>query len=201
MMTGILGAEMVTFDIATLGTSLTANTASYVKSAWQSTLELELMKGKKSKVRTYNFGFGGVTSSFAATQIPRLLPLRPKVVTIEYNMNDCALSNSISTAQSQANHINIINAIQAALPDTLIFLMTMNPPIGAAVSGRPNIEGYNNVYRALAASIEGVNIIDTAPSWAGATTALIPDNIHPNLAAWTSKLVPAMTTALAPLID
>jgi lysophospholipase L1-like esterase len=192
---------MEIFDIATMGTSLTANWVSYIEGQWQELLQRALTPGKSSRSRVYNVGAGGVTSAYGLANIDRVLRYRPKAVTIEYNMNDCATANSISTAQSQSNHVAIINAIKDALPDAAIFLMTMNPPIGSAVSARPNIESYNDVYRALAASLEGVEIIDTAPSWAGATTALIPDDIHPNLAAWKSKLIPAMTTAIAPFVE
>jgi hypothetical protein len=79
---------------------------------------------------------------------------------------------------------------------TLIYLMTMNPPIGGSVAGRPNIESYNDIYRDLAATMAGVDLIDVAPGWAGATTTEIPDNIHPTLAAQNSILVLAMVAAL-----
>lgn len=191
---------MEIFDIATMGTSLTANTVSYIEGHWQEVLQRALAPGKSSRVRVYNVGAGGVTSAYGLANIQNVLRYRPKAVTIEYNMNDCATANSISTAQSQSNHVAIIDAIKGALPNPAIFLVTMNPPIGSAVAARPNIESYNDIYRALAASIEGVDIIDTAPLWSGATTGLIPDNTHPNLAAWNSKLIPAMTTAISPLI-
>jgi hypothetical protein len=74
--------------------------------------------------------------------------------------------------------------------------MTMNPPIGGSVAGRPNIESYNDIYRDLAATMAGVDLIDVAPGWAGATTTEIPDNIHPTLAAQNSILVLAMVAAL-----
>ena len=192
---------MVIFDVAAFGTSLTENTIhSIATGQWQESLQRFLTPGRQSRVRVYNAGIGGATSAQGLANIERVLRFRPKVVTLEFNMNDCATSFSISPSQSQTNHVSMINAIQSALPNALIYLLTMNPPIGAAVSGRPNIESYNDVYRSLAASLQGVDIIDTAPLWAGATTAELPDNVHPTLAALNSKVVPAIAAALAPIV-
>lgn len=192
---------MEIFDVATMGTSLTANSASYIEGQWQETLQRALTPGKESRIRVYNVGAGGVTSAYGLANLQSVLRYRPKAITIEYNINDCATANSISTAQSQANHVSIINAIKSALPDALIYLVTMNPPIEAAVIARPNIEDYNNLYRSLAALMDGVDLVDTAPSWAGATTALIPDGLHPNLAAQNSIVVPALASAVRPAIS
>lgn len=186
---------MQIFDIGTIGTSLTANTVSYIAGQWQETLQRALTPGKSSRVRIYNVGAGGVTSQYGLDNIGLLIRYRPRLVTIEYNMNDCRTSNGISVVQSQANNTAIVQAIQAALPGTLIYLMTMNPPIDGAVAARPNIAAYDQMYRSLATSL-GVGMIDTAPSWVGATAIDIPDGIHPTLSAQEARVVPAIRTAV-----
>lgn len=193
---------MEIFDIGTFGTSLSANTVSYVGGFWQEGLERSLAPGKQSRIRVYPVGFGGVTSTYGLnTGLPKLLQYRPRLVTIEFLMNDCATSNDISPATSEQNHRDIISAIQAALPETAIYLMTMNPPIDGAVAARPEIEMYNDIYRGLAAEIFGLGLIDIAPDWVGATDVEIPDGIHPTLAAQLAITVPAIVASIASEID
>lgn len=187
-------------DIGTIGTSLTANTVSYVGGFWQEALTRALNSGKQNRVRVYNVGAGGVTSSYGLANVQKVIAYRPKIILMEYMMNDCATSNSISLALSEQNHRDIVSTIRASLPDTDIYFVTMNPPIGSATTGRLNIESYNNIYRTLGPELE-VGLIDTAPSWSGATSIDIPDGIHPTLTANVSRAVPVMVSVLSPSIE
>lgn len=187
---------MIITDICAFGTSLTAGSADGSGGFWGPWLCEALTPGKSSRVRAYNEGGGGLDSNDALSRISRVTNYRPKIVTIEYLMNDCATAASISVAQSETNHTTIIADIRTALPDVLIFLMTMNPPIGAAVAARPNIEDYNDMYRALAVTLD-VGLIDIAPDWTGAGGVMIPDGIHPTEAATKQIAVPAIAAGLS----
>lgn len=189
---------MEIFDIATMGTSLSAGTVSYSERNWQIDLERALTPGKSNRVRVHNLGVGGETSAGGLARVGQVIKYRPRLVTIEYMMNDCSTPQGISTAQSQANHQAIINAIRSALPDTLIYLMTMNPPIGAALTNRPNIESYNNVYRSM--TDVDLPLIDIAPLWGVPTSGQIPDTLHPTSAQERAITVPAIAAAISPLI-
>lgn len=187
---------MEIFDIATAGTSLTANTVSYIAGQWQEALQRALAPSKQSRIRVYNVGAGGVTSQYGLDNIANVLRYRPRLITIEYNMNDCRTSSGISVAQAETNVSAIVAAILSALPETSVYLMTMSPPIDAAVAARPDIASYDAMYRSLAVTL-GVGLIDIAPDWAGATLTEIPDGIHPTLAAQLAITVPAIAAALA----
>ncbi len=187
---------MKIFDIAIMGTSLTAGAGraySYVRD-----LIPKLEEGKHSRVRVYNFGKDGARSDQGVTDYPQVAALRPKAVLIEYQMNDC----TVAYATSQARTISIIDGIRAASPGTLVFLMTMNPTYAGAsdVSSRALLPSFYQMYRDLAAS-KGTGLIDCYPSWAPATLADVPDGMHPLQAAHRLYTIPSIVAALSPSIE
>ncbi|OKO70396.1 hypothetical protein AC629_40440 [Bradyrhizobium sp. NAS80.1] len=195
---------MQIFDVACFGTSLTEGTGndgagSPPFGSYVPVLQRALAPGKSSRVRCYNFGSGGAWSTVGMTNyLTALKNVRPRAVIIEFMMNDCAL---LSTADSTANHLTIINTLKALPAPPAIFLVTMNPVIGNSSSAiaRINLNTYNDIYRSLSLS-ENVGLIDTYPNWA-ATPTDIPDGVHPTLAANIAKLIPRLVAALSPLIQ
>lgn len=189
---------MEIFHLVTMGTSLTAGNASS-GGQWQPVLTRALAPGKADRVRVSNVGAGGVTSDYGlATSLPLTLKYRPDAVTIEYLMNDCSTSNSVSEALCESNTIAIMDALRAELPSIAIFLLILNPAL-ASVTSRAGLNTYNAIYRALAVS-EGVGLIDTWDAWGTPTTTEIPDSIHPTLAANVEFALPEMVTQIAPVI-
>lgn len=183
------------FDIATMGSSLTAGNA--ISRSWHRELRNALLPGKSEEIRTYNFGIGGADIDDAAPVADKVILLRPRVITIEYSMNDCQLDfTHVRTAT-----IALLEELKAGTPDSLIYLMTMNPVVGSSLSAtsRSNLGIFYQMYRDLAVS-EDVGLIDTNPDWGGVTVAGIPDGIHPLADTNKDRLIPAMVEALTPLI-
>lgn len=186
---------MPVFDIATMGSSLTAGNA--VSRSWHRELRRALVPGRVSTVRTYNFGIGGADTNTGLSIVNQVIALRPKAVLIEYSANDCQLSFSVMRAKT----IDLINALKTGAPNTAIYLMVMNPVVGSGVSavGRPNLPTFHQMYRDLSVS-ENVGLIDTAPAWLGVTISEIPDGLHALPDTNRARLIPGIVAALAPSI-
>lgn len=186
---------MPVFDIATMGSSLTAGNA--VSRSWHRELRRSLVPGKATSIRTYNFGIGGADTNTGLAIVSQVVALKPRAVLIEYSANDCQLSFSVMRGKT----IDLINALKVGTPTTGIYLMVMNPVVGSGPSavGRPNLPTFHQMYRDLAVS-ENVGLIDTAPAWAGVTVAEIPDGIHPLPNTNLARLIPGIVASLSPLI-
>lgn len=184
------------FDIATLGTSLTAGTGA--TRSFHLDLQRALSVGKESAVRTYNFGVGGGYTTDGLTKVAEVVRLRPKAVTVEFTMNDCLLD--VPTAQ--ANTITILDQLKVGLPDSQIFLLILNKVVGSSGSAtaRAGVNTFNDMYRSLAVS-QGVGLIDTWAAWATATLTDIPDGVHPTVAANITYALPGMVAALSPFVN
>ncbi len=198
---------MAVFDIAFVGTSLTKGSGSANPGSgpvdggsWIPKTQRALQAGKKSLVKTYNFGFPGQNSDYGLANTGLFAPLRAKAYVFEFCINDGATTQLLSLAQARQNLLGMANQILARTPDAKIALMTMNPAIGSAVSVRPNISDYHENYRTYAAS-QGWLLIDNALTWGGVTTTQIPDGVHPLLAEVESRLVPNIVSVLGPLIE
>lgn len=187
--------DLPVFDIATVGSSLTAGNA--ISRSWHRELRNALLPGKSEEIRTYNFGIGGADIDDASAVSGRVIELRPRVITVEYSMNDCQLDFS----HVQAATIAMLDELKNGTPGSSIFLMTMNPVVGSSLSAtsRPNLGIFYQMYRDLAVS-EGVGLIDSYPDWVGVTLTDIPDGIHPTAEANAERLVPAIASVIAPLI-
>lgn len=183
------------FDIATMGTSLTAGSGA--EQSFHRDLAAALRTGKECTLRLYNHGIPGGYSSDGLATVQNTVAMRPEVVLIEYSMNDCL--TSLSTSES--NTISIINALRTGTPDSVVYLMTMNPVVGsgASATSRSALPTFYQLYRDLSVS-QSVGLIDTSPGWAGVTVADIPDGVHPTVAANRTYLIPAIAAALSPLI-
>lgn len=188
------------FTVACLGTSLSIGATrdhSYMREVVAS-----LQAGKQSTVSDFNFSMdGGGSGTGGLPNYPLAAGLRPDAVLIEYSMNDCvAVSGTLADAQARTT--TIINGIKAISPSTSIFLMTMNTLLGnsAPVTARSTLASHYAMYRTLAGSLN-VGLIDLAPGWAGATTADLPDGLHPTIAAHRARTVPGIVAALSPLVS
>lgn len=186
------------FDIALLGTSLTAGSGA--SRAWDVDLERALSPGKQSFIRTYNHGLPGLYSANGLVRMPQVADMKPKAALIEFATNDCLGLLSSPAANIPA----IVDGILAKAPDCHIFLMTMNPIISGRSTGAttraPLIADFNNQYVTLAASL-GVGLIDIVETWADTSIEAIPDGVHPTAEANLAQLVPVIAAALSPLIE
>lgn len=202
---------MEIFDIACMGGSTTAGFGvgtTYVPGGWQPHLERALAPGKASRIRVYSFGKGGAGSVIGHNdQLPFVLKVRPRVVLMEYMINDALGPNHASGAgqtleDSWDTHVAIIQAIKAASPETLIYLQTLNPVMPWTEPDdrkRPNLAQYNALYPELADD-QDVGFIDNFPLYAEVTQTDVPDGVHPIEACQKAILVPALVSALSPLI-
>lgn len=187
---------MEVFDIAALGTSLTAG--HNVQSSYHRYLVPMLSAGKQSTIRTYNFGIPGGYTTTGMTVAPVAARLKPRVILIEYSMNDCLLP----LATASANTISMLNLLKSASPGSLLYLMTMNSVIGSgsSITERANLADYYQIYRDLSVS-QNVGLIDSFPMWSGVGFSEIPDGIHATAEAYRDRLLPLIVDQLSPLIS
>lgn len=196
---------MPIFDIAFIGTSLTASIWTAFDGVringglWHPHAMAALSVGKTSELRYYNFGISGGTSYDGLAIIDQAAGMRAKVAVIEFCMNDSQTGNAVSLAESKANAEAMIDAFQDANPDILVGLMTMNPVLPSIVN-RPNLGDYYEQYRTMVAARTDLFLIDNEPAWAGATTDEIPDGIHPLLPDLHERLTPDIVAAIGPFV-
>lgn len=187
---------MQIFDIACLGTSLTAGSGADF--SYQRDLMLALQPGKQSRLRTYNFGIPGGYSSDGVSQMARVAGMKSKVILVEFLMNDCLGT----TTNCQSNTTTLVNGLKAASPGSAIFLMTMNPVRSGTAGGdtRTALPTFNDIYRSLYTSL-GVGLIDSYPNWTGLNSTNVPDGVHPTAALNKSFLIPAIASAIGSMIE
>lgn len=187
---------MKQFSIAVMGTSLTQGTKagdSYLRD-----LRTALQSGKESILRTYNYGIDGGRTTTGTSIVNNVIRLQPDVILIEYLTNDCVSPYT----DTDATTTSLIASLRAGSANSEIFLMTMNPVRGSsqAAIDRVLLEDYNGIYRDLAVS-EEVGLIDSYPSWSGATLVDIPDGLHASPAANRQYLLPSIIPALEGMIS
>jgi lysophospholipase L1-like esterase len=152
----------------------------------------------------FNFGENGADSAIGLSFLSRALIVRPEICVLEYNMNDAYAVRGISVGQAQTNHANMISQLRANDPNIKICLMIMNPPVSGGtipVSDRPNWATYAQMYRDMCVADPSLTLIDLAPAWTGATSAEVPDGVHPTKAAVSARSVPTMISSLRPLVS
>lgn len=182
------------FDIAFLGTSLTANAIC----DWQPNFRSVLQAAVVRPVRLYDFGHPGAVATTLVTDSASITRMRPRMVVIEVGMNDAYAAVDLTAFGSSVT--TIINAVKAADAATEIALMTMNPAISPA--GAAQIAALPNYYQKLRdlSTSESVLLIDNTPDWGSPTNVEIPDGIHPTHDAAVQILVPNLIAVIAPLI-
>lgn len=186
---------MAVFDIATMGSSLTCGNAPGVTASWHRDLEDALKPGKSSRIRTYNFGVGGGNYLTGLSLVGQVINLRPRVVLIEYSMNDC----NLDYVDAQAGTIDIIDQIKVGSPDSAIYLMTMNKVFGDQLTLRGDLPDFYQMYRNLAVS-ENVGLIDARPAFESTVEADYVDSVHPKAETNKAVLVPEIVSVLGSTI-
>lgn len=187
---------MSSLDIVILGTSLSIGAG--LANSYAHDLVPFMEHGKTGRVRVHNFSKDGAQSSQGLIEYPKACALKPRVALIEYQMNDCL----VSQATSRSRTLSIINGFKALSPGTLIRLVTTNPTFSEASSeaaARTFVNNYYQIYRDLAVS-ENVGLIDGYYAWSGAALSEIPDGVHPTVAAHRARTVPFIAAALSNLL-
>jgi acyl-CoA thioesterase-1 len=183
--------------VVTIGTSLTGN------SAWpgQMATWLKSEAPDPNNVTVVNLGIGASNSESGGINIlADIKAQNPDTVFMEFSINDAY--GGMSLQQSEDNHNFIIDQLQAYNPSIEIIIQTMNNPIGASLTARPDIESFYQVARDVAAA-RGLLLIDHYPNWlslynSDPTTWLsyMPDGLHPNATGTQNVMIPEMKQAL-----
>jgi lysophospholipase L1-like esterase len=196
MMAGALSAEAAveTIRIVALGTSLTA------RGGWSEPLAAALSRCEGKPVSVTLIALPGATSSWGRRQIERVLAAGPDLVLIEFAVNDAAIHNFVSLAQSRENIRAIIAALRRQQRPPKIHLMRMNPVHGAKAWLRPSLASYEAAHRDMARE-QGAGFIDHRAAWSRVSEAdrerLIPDGLHPDPREAGEIIVPTLVRSLA----
>lgn len=185
------------FDVAFLGTSLTWPPSS---GDWVLTCETALQALVTRPVRFYQRGAGGATAASGYETRQAAINLKPRVIVLEYAMNDAYTPSGISVASFAATMNNFIDSIRVGSPSTVVALMTMNPAIGTGATTVPNLSQYYQTLRDISIS-KSTFLIDNTPLWGNPTSTQIPDGIHPIGSALRLITVPNVASRLATLIN
>ncbi|WP_424630733.1 SGNH/GDSL hydrolase family protein [Bradyrhizobium sp. SYSU BS000235] len=184
--------------IAFSGTSLTSGVPS---AGWQADAINRLQVGCPSELRNFDLGAPGRTSQMGLDDVQRVVNMRPDLAVIEYAMNDALTSLDISVGTFKGNIGAIVDVIASGSPDTIIFLMTMNPVIAPGLSLIPHVENYYQGLRDVA-SDKGVGLIDNYPVWGAPTSGqMLADGVHPSRSAILDVLLPNIVSSLSPFLS
>lgn len=186
---------MAYFVIACIGTSLTTGPYS---GQWTLDLNARLRVGTDKRIVVLDLGMPAQTSAWGLANIAPVYQARPDVALIEFGMNDALDTMNISVAQSQSNHIAMIQAIKSNSPRTKVYLQTMNPTYNRV--DRPNLTAYNAMYADLVMS-QGVDLINHYPNWFPQQASdYDAGGIHPTRPAALRVIIPTLVGRIAPLI-
>jgi acyl-CoA thioesterase I len=193
-------------SVVVYGTSLTEH------GAWAQALEEWFDAEYPGLVRFTNSGGSGKNSKWGVAHLEKLvLSHRPDLVFLEFSYNDAVQESDLSLERCKSNLHRMVTGIRQQNPETIIVLQVMNPPWDApngklAASKRPDVNGYNDIYRAYAREF-GLALIDHYPSWEALRSGdperfhqSIPDGSHPSseasLAVTWPKIRSLMETAI-----
>ncbi len=187
------------FDFACTGDSLTGG---HYSREWQVDVAERLSLLSSRPVRNYNFGLNGTSTPWGLQRMPEIVALRPRAVVIAFGMNDCT-AEGVTVSQYMENLRQMIVIVRQGSPQSAIFLMTMNPlATDLNVSGVTMRLTLPQYYEALrrTASEQRVGLIDNDRTWVGATSAEIPDGVHPLKSALLLNTIPNVVNALNRLL-
>jgi lysophospholipase L1-like esterase len=114
---------------------------------------------------------------------------------VEFAANDADLLDGVSPARSARQHAGLITGLQAALPDTRIVLMTMNPVSGLHRILRARLGQHHALYGALAERHD-VALVNLNRRWKESGTGAPPDGLHPAPAQTAPIIAPALATVI-----
>lgn len=178
--------------LAVFGTSLTA------RSKWPEAVAEGLGRCLDRPVRLVRVAEPGALSSWGVGRVADVVAASPDLVLLEFAINDADLRDGLSLAESEANHRAMIAALQAALPEARVVLLTMNPAQGARGLMRPFLPRYYAAYGPIAAET-GSGLIDLNARWLSLPRdrrGLADDGLHPDEAAVQAVVVPAVIDQL-----
>ena len=185
--------------VVTYGTSLTA----LPWSTWARDIQNTLDKQYPGQVEMINSAKGGMWSTWGVENLDeRVIAKKPDTVIIEFGINDAYLEYETSVEKARKNLEDMIDRILASNGGCEIILMTMNPPVDVHLARRPNIDGYYEMYRDVAAE-RGLLLIDLHVAWMGILESdrglfdrYVPDGIHPGVEGCAKVIAPAVLEAL-----
>lgn len=178
-------------QIVTFGTSLTS------EPAWPDLLANELETCLEHPVSVTRIAAPGMGSTWALTQLEQVIAVQPDLVLIEFAINDADLRDGVSRRSSLAQHRDIIQSLNRALPDTELVLMTMSPAQGLRSLIRPFLASYYADQAKIAES-ENIALLDLYGRWLDlpAPERKAPDGLHPSNAQTAALIVPALVETL-----
>jgi acyl-CoA thioesterase I len=178
--------------LTVLGTSLTANYD------WPDRVADGLAQCLGPRPQITRIAMPGANSDWGLRQIPAVIAAKPDIVLIEFAINDADLRDGVWLNTSAANHRQMILALQAALPDTRVVLLTMSPAQGLRGLIRFRLGRYYLQYQDVARQT-GAGLIDLYPRWLAlpeAEKGLARDGLHPDPAITAALIVPVITAYL-----
>lgn len=141
----------------------------------------------------------GQTSLWGAQQLERVIATRPDVIFIEFTINDADLRRRVSLQDSNRAHRDILKTLHSALPDVRIVLLRLNRAHGLRAALRPRQARYEAQLPQLAQQTRA-GYLDLRGPWSNATSAQIPDGVHPTPSAIDEITLPALTTLMGQLV-
>lgn len=123
-----------------------------------------LAKDYAGKVEVFNSGSISKNSKWGVENLQdSVLARKPDMVLMEWATNDAVTRLKTSPEQSRQNATDMVSRIKEANPDCDIYIVVCTGhPLGEGAEKRPNIDAYNDIYRAVAKE-QKVNLIDIAP--------------------------------------
>lgn len=189
--------------VSYFGTSLTSGTGG----DW-ATNTTAWLNDRNNTITAFNDASSGKQSTWGLANISTVTGRSPKFCFLEtFSMNDSDTgSATVTIAQHRSNVIGMIDAILAAEPTCVIYLMIMNPTTTATANGtarRPDLASYYEEDRDIAAgySSASVKVIDFHLNvWTPLSEAdlliAIDDGVHPNQTASDQYIVPYLRSQL-----
>jgi lysophospholipase L1-like esterase len=183
--------------VVAYGTSLT------LYGAWAGAAEAWFNTNYPGLVTFINSGGSGMNSDWGVTNLTgKVLPHHPNLVLLEFSFNDAHTKFALPVAQARSNLNTIIQGIRELDVETTVLLQIMNVPWDApgnpALTSRPQLEAYNDIYRQFARA-DDIPLVDHYPAWLtlqhtnlALFQSSIPDGAHPNDAASLAIAWPAL---------
>lgn len=175
-----------------VGTSLTAT------SNWPDNLLKRLAECLPYPPEISRVARPAATSRWGLSQVKQIAETRADIVIIEFAINDADVRIGQTLRASLATHEAMIDALEIALPEASIYLMTTNPALGRAAGRRPALQAYYQSYETLAERRD-LGLVDAYRRWLllGDLGEVIADGLHPRNEVATQVIVPALVPIIA----
>ena len=177
------------------GTSLTAG------SGWVKMLGMKLPDWY-----VVNLANGGMNSNWGVTQIKNVLRFKPKIILMEWAINDAYIGKPYFRPISihSESYDNLVEMIQA-FKGIKIIMLGMNPPLDMFLCGRnpakdrPDYRIYSMVHKTIAEN-RNIPYIDITREWDKLSEHQFlfycPDGLHPNALASRDIIIPKILELL-----